>query len=226
MLSTLEKLLVTSLNTDREEPKVEAVLRSHLRFITDPGISLRVMELTNDLPDPHEAKDMLLRQPVVWVTPETGLENKAAHEKEKSVVEDAAKQQSAVAGYEETVPARISLEIFAWEKSSAEADALFRPALAQVLAEFVRQEVIALDPAEDGGGKEQPALAIHFCLYNPVAQVRQLEQTVQAIKDSQLYWYVSGALLVLSADLRMSLQLPDEVPEPERIGKISGQVKP
>ncbi|MCI5210552.1 MAG: hypothetical protein D3910_17575, partial [Candidatus Electrothrix sp. ATG2] len=142
---------------------------------------------------------------------------------EKSAVEDSAEQQPVVAGYEETVPAKISLEVFAWDKSSTEADALLRPALAQVLAEFVRQKIIALAPSEEA--EEELSPAIHFRLYKPVVQVRQLQQTVQAIKDSQLYWHVSRVRLLLSADLRMSLLLPDEIPEPERIGKIGGQVE-
>jgi hypothetical protein len=51
-----------------------------------------------------------------------------------------------------------------------------------------------------------------------------LQQSVQAIKDSQLYWHVSGVRLLLSADLRMLLFMPDEVADLERIGKISGQM--
>ncbi|MCI5139298.1 MAG: hypothetical protein D3922_13015, partial [Candidatus Electrothrix sp. AR1] len=71
-----------------------------------------------------------------------------------------------------------------------------------------------------------PALSVHFRLYNPVVQIRRLQQSVQAIKDSQLYWHVSQVQLLLSADLRMLLFMPDEVADPERIGKISGQVVP
>jgi hypothetical protein len=114
MLSTLEQLLVTSLNTALGEPEVEAVPRSHLRFITKAGISLRVIELINDLPDPHEAKDMLLRQPVGRVKLEAEHDTEAVGEK---TAEGGEEHPNAVAGYEETVPTRISLEVFSWERA-------------------------------------------------------------------------------------------------------------
>lgn len=108
-------------------------------------------------------------------------------------------------GYQETYPARLTLEICGWEKQSSDSDKILKRALSSILVTLNDIDVIDLGTDVD--------LGTYYRLIKPNARIVSIERTPEKVGRAR--FMLSKACL--NIDTRLELTLVLGVPEAEGI---------